>query len=506
MQPTPDAVGIDRLVQIPRMEDRRSSPFLAVGSRTAIQAIFQVKTTRKKLSRTTRLKLSVATTLAESDLPAFVVYIRIDDQEKPIAARVCHIDEEIGEQILCAAARADSELNRETFNLRWKSEHDMLPNEQDLKAKIDQAIGDHETYAERRARWRQRVGFEAKPFSLTVSAPVDAMARLFLGTPMESDRVTISSGEQRRFGRAHPLRLPGAVVTDIGPGRSGDVTLRVHSACGDWVDLEGVLRTPLSVMSLEQIPADIPVWRWCGLGLTLVGHQNRSVSVTVNLDDCPAAPLRAWQNLHRAFVMLTEGPCELALSFTPEQFSVLGGVDLANMANEFADICSILAAAVKFAAIAQIPSEVELLGSELVSDWIERFDWLENQFGNPINVGFDLDDSVVLKLPDDAAVVLVHYCMCSLGKFSAVTILTSAPRSIAAARTASGRFEISSTIASSTSHPLRSANPRDEVRALAQTPRDQRVVVVEVFSIASSASPKSTVRGRRGMTRPVGGG
>ncbi|MEZ4248197.1 MAG: hypothetical protein R3B99_08170 [Polyangiales bacterium] len=71
-------------------------------------------------------------------------------------------------------------------------------------------------------------------------------------------------------------------------------------------------------------------------------------------------------------MMLTEGPCELAMSFTPEQFSVLGGVDLANMANEFADICSILATALKFAAIAQIPAAAELLGSELVTDWIER--------------------------------------------------------------------------------------------------------------------------------------
>lgn len=487
MRPQPDTVGIDRLVQMPRPDDSRSSSVLAIGSRAAVQAIFQIKTTREKLSRTTRLKLSVARNLAESDLPAFVVYIRIDDNENPIAARICHIDEEIGEQILTKAAGVDSKLNRVDFDLRWKSEHEILPNEIELKTRVERAIGDHESYAERRARWRQRVGFEAKPFSITVSAPVDAMARLFLGTPTESDRVTISRGEQRRFGRVHALSLEDAVVTDVGPGPNGNVTLRVLSASGDWVDLEGILRTPLPVMSLEQIPVGIPVWRWSGLGLTLVSHQDRSVSVTVNLEECPAAPLRAWQSLHRAVVMLTKGPSELSMSLASEHFSMLGSVDLANMANEFADICSILAAAVKFAAIAQIPSEFELRGSELVSDWIERFDWLENQCGNPINVGFDLDDSVRLEVPDDAEVVLVHYCMCSLGKFSAVAILTAAPRPIAAARTASGRFEISSTIASSTRHPLRSANPRGEVRALAKTPRDQGVVVVEVFSIASSA-------------------
>jgi len=212
---SPDNHGIDRWFEL------RPDPLLPPGAGLDalpkdIQGFIQVKGTQHP-DNPCSISLTNLRRAVHLDQPFFFLGVVLDDNLEVSRAHLVHVDEALVGRVLEALRALDFEdhqtLHKKSLSFSWTEETLLAsPSASALAGRIYDLVGPPETYAERKGRWRKRVGYGDRPVQLAVRVrgTREQIAMAFVGEGrLEAE---ILEHSEVRFG------IPRPAIHGIPPG------------------------------------------------------------------------------------------------------------------------------------------------------------------------------------------------------------------------------------------------------------------------------------------------
>ncbi|WP_186128968.1 hypothetical protein [Burkholderia gladioli] len=232
-----DLAGWDFIINFPDDESERAD-----RRRTPLSCFVQVKTI-EHATRSVVLKLNMAQRLALETLPSFICVLKVDLETSQFTdAFLIHVSGDRMSPILkrLRIAQADENshpLNKIKISFTPKKFERIALTGEALRGAIVRHIGtDMHTYVEAKRQRREKLGYEEKPWKLSVEFPNlsdSDMLDVFLGRKQE---VAVTGVEivETRFSISIPEHEPTSGKISITPNPSDTCTVVVRRQAEDW--------------------------------------------------------------------------------------------------------------------------------------------------------------------------------------------------------------------------------------------------------------------------------
>lgn len=428
LQHVHDDIGVDRVFEkaLPQSDNA-----LLDAEPPCVQGWVQIKTTTKKrLSE--YVKLDSCRRFVFSDSPVFFVRIRIERDEEPVEAYILHVDESWGGGVLeeirrlaSIGAATPETLHQHSFPVHWQSTHRVAPDGRAVIARLVELIGDPATYAARKKRWRESIGYDERPTRITIRASAAEMVHHLLG---QTDSVTakVTQATMSRFGitQALPdLIGPDRTIT-IGLRDGERALLRIRSD-RRWTDIPGRFWTPIRV--IQDLPAETQMWRFAGGVVEVVGEKT-ATHFRIALHEGRTATLGEWRLSSEAALLLAKGEVSVSLTIGDRAITLSHGK--VKPRPRIAPVVANVTVAAKLAVEANLPESIELTSGALLAHHHERRAFLSALHDSKFGVELPIHTPALL---DPKArtmpIMFTGVYWAPLGEHHLVCAVTTAPTS-----------------------------------------------------------------------------
>jgi len=260
---SPDRMGWDYFVEVEPPVD----PSTPLDRQPSLpKFLVQVKSS-VKARKSVRVKLSAIKRLVDTDLPAFLTFIVINEFSEIVESRLLHIGERQIEFILSATrkeeARGRTDLHNVKVSLPLDDSEKLNIDSRNIPNSISNIINDNR-YMRRKRRFREHCGYGVNSINAHIrfDSDVDDEKIIdFLIGVIPSLRVEKMEVQKSRFGIVVDKdidRIEGAILTLGNDGGQDGIIVASSRAAGTRASLEARIRTP-AIANLDLRRAKIRV-------------------------------------------------------------------------------------------------------------------------------------------------------------------------------------------------------------------------------------------------------
>jgi hypothetical protein len=241
------------------------------------------------------IRLSNLQKLAGMPMPAFIVLVLLDDEGLAVGGRALHIDRDwiarISKRVVDLPLEERGQVHEKTMRWSWGAEGELLAGPNFGKSLLTFMAGvagtDAREYALMKHGWHEEVGYDGRPYRVSVSLPAmaadvanETLAQFAVGLRKTLDLADLTIFE-RRFGQEEAVRTSedaSAITfqfTDEPPGEKVSITVR-SSDGQEEATLPMTMRAASGVFGF--LPDEHDIWRFSGTHLDIVATSPRGTT------------------------------------------------------------------------------------------------------------------------------------------------------------------------------------------------------------------------------------